>query len=98
MTQPTGRLLDVPVTTRQHRYYRKVILTEYAKHAGFESLEEAHRAFKAGFFGMHPDDPELPSMKSMTREEATRFLDYSLRQAAEMSLVIEDARPREPKV
>jgi hypothetical protein len=94
MKQPGGRLLDVPVTTQQHRWYRSKIVPAYANHAGFESLEEAHRAFKAGFFDLHPDDPDLPSMKSMSKEEATRFLDYVLRQAAEMRLVIEDPIPR----
>ena len=79
-----------PISLKQHGYYRKVIVPAIAEYSGYESHEEAHRAIKAAFYGVHPSDPKLPSMADMTCEEATRFIDFALRQAAEMSLVLHD--------
>jgi hypothetical protein len=88
----------VKISRRTHGYYRKVILPAIADYCGYDlDNGEAHRNVKAAFFGMHPDDPELPSMRTMDQETATRFLDYALRQAAEMSLVLEDPMPREER-
>lgn len=78
------------ISTETHRYYRGVIVPAIASHCGYESHAEAHRAIKAGFYGMRESDRDLPSMAAMSKEEATRFLDYALRQAAEMSLIIPD--------
>ena len=79
-------------THSQHKYYRAVILPLIREHIGCESDAEAHRQVKAAFFGMHPDDPKLPSMAAMTQDEASRLIDYALRQAAEMSIVIPSPR------
>lgn len=83
-TPPAG------ISPQTHRYYRGVIVPAVAAYCGYESHAEAHRAIKAGFYEMHPDSPSLPSMAGMSREEATRYIDYALRQAAEMQLVISD--------
>ncbi len=76
---------------QQHRYYRAVILPAIREHIGCESDAETHRQIKAAFYGMNPEDRKLPSMAAMTHEEASRFIEYALRQAAEMSLVLPDA-------
>lgn len=81
-----------PVTLQQHRYYRGVVVPAIAAHCGYESHAEAHRAIKAGFYGMIESNPKLPSMAHMTTEEATRFIDYAIRQAAELGLVLPEAR------
>lgn len=79
------------VTLPQHRYYRSTIVPAIAAHCGYESHQEAHSAIKAAFYGLDPNGP-LPSMADMSKEETMRFLDYALREAAEMSLVIDDPR------
>lgn len=86
-----ARLFDVP-TRAQFGYYRKVIVRGYAAYAGFESLEEAHRHLKAGFFELHPDDPRLPSMASMSFEECDRFLHWVGRKLAERSVDVDEWR------
>ncbi len=80
------------VSRATHAYYRKAIVPAIREYCGYENDHAAHRAIKAGFFGMHPDDPALPSMAGMTQEEAGRLIDYALREAAEMSLVLPDPR------
>lgn len=94
-TKEEGRLLDIP-TLQQFKFYRKVIVPRYAHKAGFESLEEAHNHLKAGFFWLHPDDPRVPSMASMSFEECDRFIMWSIRQLAEMGVVIVDREPAGP--
>lgn len=80
------------LSRRTHSYYRAAIVPGIRQHCGYESNHEAHTAIKAAFYGMHPDDPKLPSMAKMTQEEAGRFIDYALREAAELGLVLEDPR------
>ena len=78
------------ISARQHRYYRHVVLPALQEYMGYESEYEAHRAVKAGFYGMREDDPRLPSMAHMTKEEASRFLWFAIRQAAEAGLQIQE--------
>lgn len=73
-----------------HRYYRQVIVPAIRDYCGYESDAHAHKAIKAGFFDMAPNDPRLPSMSDMSQEEAGRLIEYALRQAAELSLVLPD--------
>lgn len=80
------------VTLPQHRYYRAAIVPAIASYCGYESHAEAHRAIKSAFYGIPPNDPNLPSMADMPKEECQRFMDFALRQAAELSLVIPDPR------
>lgn len=82
--------LDRKISDASHGYYRKVIVPAIREYCGHESDAEAHIALKAGFYKMAMGDPLLPSMANMTQEEATRFIDYCLRQAAEMELVLPD--------
>ncbi len=79
-----------------HKYYRAVILPAIAEYCGYD-LEngEAHRSVKAAFYGMHPDSPELPSMAAMTQVEAGRFLDFAVREAAKMGLILPDSEARQ---
>lgn len=88
-----GRLCDVP-STEQFGYYRSAIVPGYARSGGFESHEEAHRHLKAAFFELHPNDPRLPSMASMSEEECGRFLSYIIRECAEIGIEIEEPRKR----
>ena len=78
------------VSLKKHGYYRAVLVPAMRKHVGFESDADAHRHNKAAFYGMSMEDPNLPSMASMTDEEAGRFLAYVTREAAEMGLVMRD--------
>jgi hypothetical protein len=89
-----GRLVDIP-SRAQFGFYRRVIVPGYADYAGFESLEEAHNHLKAGFFWLHPDDPRIPSMASMSFEECDRFLHWVIRKLAEKGRVVEEPRPRQ---
>lgn len=92
------REIALPVISAQsHRYYRGVIMPAIREYCGYESDALAHRALKSGFFDKHPDDPALPSMAAMSQDEASRFMEYALRQAAEMGCVIADPQPSEIK-
>lgn len=84
------QLSEIGVSPLQHRYYRAVILPAIREYCGYESDALAHRALKAGFYDKHPDDPALPSMAAMSQDEASRFMEYALREAAEMGCVIAD--------
>jgi hypothetical protein len=86
-----GEAKVVP-SRRTHGYYRKVIVPAIREYCGHESDAEAHVALKAGFYKMAMADPQLPSMADMSQEEATRFIDWALRQAAEASLVLPDPK------
>lgn len=86
-----GRLTDVP-TREQFGYYRSTIVPQYAEWAGFESHEEAHNHLKAGFFWLHPDDPRVPSMASMSFEECDRFLSWVVRECAERGFLFSEPR------
>lgn len=78
------------VTLQQFRYYWGVIVPAIANHCGYLKTKEAHRALKASFYEMHPDSPDLPSMARMSREEATRFMEYARMEAAGFGLDIRD--------
>lgn len=78
------------ISAATHRYYRKIIVPAIREYCGHESDDDAHKSLKAGFYDLHPADPKMPSMAEMSQEEASRFLEYALRQAAEMSLVLPD--------
>lgn len=77
-----------------HAYYRSTILPLMRESMGCVSDHEAHRQIKAAFFGLHPDDPKLPSMAKMSQDEAGRLIDYAIIQAAEMGIILPDARKR----
>ena len=77
------------VTNNQHKFYRSVIVPRMAEYCGFESAEECHSAIKAAFYGKDPRG-ELPSMAAMSKEEASRFIEYAMRRAAEFGLVLPD--------
>lgn len=77
------------VTMDQHAYYRGVILGPFAEKAGYQNAHEAHEALKAGFLGLDPRGP-IPSMASFDKRQASDFLEYALRQAAEIGVPIED--------
>jgi hypothetical protein len=66
------------------------MLPAVREYCGYPTDWEAHRALKAGFYHMHPEDPRLPSMKRMTQEEASRFFLWVQMQAASMGLDIKD--------
>lgn len=87
--------LDKKISHACHGYYRKVIVPAIRDHCGYEGDAEAHRALKAGFYDLHPFSPEMPSMADISQEEAGRFIDYALRQAAEMGLVLPDPARKE---
>jgi hypothetical protein len=71
------------------------------EYCGFESDADAHRHIKSAFYGVAMDDHKLPSMANMGHDEASRFLEYAIRVAAELGLVLPDpvsvGRPREAK-
>jgi hypothetical protein len=75
---------------KTHAYYRSKLLPLIREASGYITEAEAHRAVKAGFFEMHPDDPKLPSMGTMTQEEAGRLIDFAIIQAAEMGIILPD--------
>jgi hypothetical protein len=81
-------------TWNTHAYYRSSIVPAVRDYCGYERDTEAHRALMAGFYEMHPDDPDLPSMADMSQEESGRFIAYAHRQCAELGLILEDPRKR----
>lgn len=72
-------------------YYRGVVLPLMAEHCGYESHQEQHEALKAAFDGKDPREKQR-SMAEMKPEERRRFIDYAIRQAAELGLVIPEPR------
>jgi hypothetical protein len=92
--KPMSSSAQIQVSLPQHRYYRGVILPAIREYSGYESDALAHRALKAGFYDRHPDDPTLPSMADMSQDEGSRFMEYCLRQAAEMGLALMDPEPK----
>lgn len=78
------------VTLQQHRYYRSIIVPAIREHCGYVSDAEAHVALKSSFYGISPNDPKLPSMANMSKEEAIRFTEHARIVAAEMGLDIRD--------
>lgn len=81
---------DRKVSAGQHRYYRSVVLPLLREFCGYESDALMHAAIKAGFYQRDPRGA-LPSMSTMTSDEASRFLDFAVRTAAELGLVLPDA-------
>jgi hypothetical protein len=75
-----------------HAYYRDAILPLMREAMGCVTENEAHRQIKAGFFGMHPDDPELPSMGRMPQEQAGRLIEYAMIEAAQIGVILPDPR------
>jgi hypothetical protein len=79
---------------RTHAFYRTAIVPAVRDYCGYERDTEAHRALKAGFYELHPDDPKLPSMADMSQEESGRFIEFAFRQCAELGLVLPDPARR----
>lgn len=75
-----------------HRYYRAVVVPALRDHCGYESDAECHRAIKAAFFGVDPRNDTIRSMAAMSQDEASRMIDYAIRESAEMGLVLPDPR------
>lgn len=69
---------------RTFGYYWGVVVPMAAEQCGFEKHQDAHAHMMAGFFDMRMDDPKLPSFGKMPEEERGRFIDWSIRQLAEM--------------
>lgn len=86
---PDAGEIDKPANP--NGYYRGVVLPLMAEHCGYESHQEQHEDIKAAFYGVTPGE-KTKSMAAMTREERSRFIDYAIRQAAEMGIVIPEPR------
>lgn len=69
---------------RTFGYYWAAIVPVASRACGFEKHTEGHKHMMAGFFDMHMDDPNLPSFGAMPEEERTRYIDWVIRQLAEM--------------
>lgn len=83
--------LEPAVSLDQHGYYRSTILPVIREASGYESDALAHQALKAAFYDLDPRGP-LPSMAAMDQGTASRFIEFALRQAAEMNCPVADPR------
>jgi hypothetical protein len=77
-------------TVQTHRYYRSVIVPAMREHCGYESDAHMHRALKAGFYLKKETDKDLKSMADMTQDEASRFIDWAIKEAAKLDLILPD--------
>ncbi len=75
---------------RTFGYYWAAVVPVAARACGFERHKDGHRHMMAGWFDMQMDDPALPSFGTMPDEERHRYIDWAIRQLAEMDCEVDE--------